>query len=576
MKKFYSFLIIILVVSMTMSLMLIGCKDKSEVTETSSGETTAADKAVAETTSGASDTSAEKTVLVIGISNTPSGIDIDIEGDPQTFEIIDAVYDGGTERKYAEMTLEDGYKMKYEDESEKGMPWMFESYELDPDSRVITVKIKKGIKSAYGNELTSKDFEWTYKRNAALKAIGLFALQCTGVELSQNLGDFKIIDDYTYQITQNKIKYPIDRWELMNANLWCAPWDSTEALKHVTDEDPWASEWIGVNGGGFGPYYITEWTAGQQIILEANPNYWGNKPAQFTKVIYKVIPENANRIAALKEGTIDIAAGLTQREMAELKGTEGVRIIDVTGPAFLMLWMNRELVPAFKDPKVIQAINCAIPRDDISKLAYYGFAKPMTTVVPKMVGGGVTKESEWPFAYDLDKAKQLLSETQYAEGFNVVMFYDASYPTYETTCLLIKESLEKIGIKIDLQKAPSGVYDSQLRNRELQMFVYPTTTWSAEPFMPLLQWYGVNHFENYGNWDNTEFDKLVEDGSLITDEAEREAMLGKVGKILLEDPPVGYIVETNDVIAVREEIQNWNWEFEHNCKLDWLTWQEIK
>jgi peptide/nickel transport system substrate-binding protein len=515
---------------------------------------------------------AKKTTLIIGISNTPSGIDIDIEGDPQTFEIIDAVYDGGTERQYIEMRLKDGSTILYEDPAEKGQPWLFESYVLDEATRTITVGLRKGVKSARGNEFTTKDMEWTYQRNASLKAIGRFALILTGVDLNDNLGGFKIIDDYTYQLTQTATSYPIDRFDLMNSNLWCAPWDSTETKKHVTNDDPWASDYIGVNGGGFGPYHVKEWKAGEQIILEANPYYWDGPPKQFTTIIYKVIPENANRIAALKEGTIDIAAGLTPREISELVDAPGLRVINASGPAFLMLWMNREHLDAFKDPKVIQAINCAIPREDIAELAFHGFAKPMTSVVPKMVGNGVSKR--WPFEYNIEKAKRILSGSKYPKGFNVTMHYDAAYPHYETTCLLLKESLEKIGIDVTLQKAPSGVYDSQLRNRELTMLVYPTTTWSAEPTMPLLQWYGVDHYENYGNWYHPDFDRLVYETSLISDPGEKAKAIDRLGEIMLETPPVGYVVEMDDLIVTRKELTGWSWLFEHNVKLNWLYWED--
>ena len=571
-KSLLWFMVVVLVVFIVGGFSLTSCEQEEAAPAEEVAEEAAPAEEVAEEVAPAEEV-AEKTTLVVGLSHTPSGIDIDIEGDPECFGLIDAVYDGGTERTYAELELDDGTTILYEDARELSRPYLFESYELDEDTRVITVHLREGVISARGNEFTTKDIEWSLKRNAALQAIGLFVHQLYGVDiLTEDMGGFKIIDDYTYQLTQNKTNYPIDRFDLMHANLWAGIWDSTETLKHVSDEDPWASEYIGVNGGSFGPYYITEWTAGEQIVLEANPNYWNGPPAQFTKIIYKVIPESTNRIAALKEGVIDIAAGLSAREHSELIGEPGIRIINVNGASFLMLWANRELNDAFKDPKVMQAINCAIPREDISELAYFGFAKPMESVVSKKVGDGVS--SDWPFSYDLDKAKQLLAETDYADGFDVTMHYDGSYPTYETTCLLIAESLAEIGINVDLQSAPSGVYDSQLRNRELEFFVYPTTTWSADPFMPLLQWYGVDHFENYGNWSNPDFDQMVYDGSLITDPAEKAAAIEELGQLLLDDPPVGYVVETQDLRAIRDEIKNWNWLFEFNVKYNWLTWEE--
>jgi len=577
MKKVLLFLLVVgISILMVFTFSVAGCKaegaqESTEVIGDSTAEVTEGETEV--DTTPAEEVVEKKTTLVYGIVATPSGLDTDIQGDPQAWEMIEAVFDGIADNQYTKLELPDGRWMYTEDTTVGGQPWLSESYTLDEETRVITVKLKKGVISAWGNELTTKDIEWTLQRNNGTKGFGAYGYSVGGVDLSVDLGGFKIIDDNTYQLTQSSL-VPLFTFELMMRNLWVCPFDSTKAKEYVTDDDPWASDWIGQHGGGFGPYYVTEWTADERVVLEANPNYWGGPPKQFTKIIYQVIPETANQIAALRDGTIDVAYDLSAREVSELKGEPGIRTIQQSTGSFLMVWANREMNEAFKDPKVMQAINCAIPREDIASLAYYGFAAPMTGPLPRAIGGGITDPEDWPFTYDLEKAKQLLSESSYPDGFDIVMTYNASSPTLETVSLLIQESLGKIGINVELKSNPSGAHDSQFRNRELEFVAYTSSTISSEPWFPLVQHYGVDTIYNYGNWFDPNFDDLVAKATTSTDKDEIIDTLDKVGKILLENPPVGYVVEIQDYISIRTEIDGWNWSLLKECKLDWLTWEE--
>ena len=576
MKKLLLYLIVVVIsISIVVSFSLVGCKEEAapaEGEEAAPAEGEEAAPAEGESEEEAVEVETVKDTLIYGISYTPSGVDIDIEGDIQSQDIIFAVYDGGTIQKYMERELDDGSTILFEDPNATGgSPALFTKWELK--DRIITVELRKGVKSAWGNEFTTKDIEWMLERGVASKAIFYSCISMFGCDPDTEMGGFKIIDDYTFQMEQ-VVDYDLYLFDFIQYMGWYQPWDSTEAQKHATEEDPWASEWIGVNGGGFGPYYITEWSPDKQIVLEANPNYWGDPPKQFKKIIFQVIPESANRIAALKKGDIDIAGGLSYGELSELVGEPGLRVINYTSTDYEMAWPNRELNDAFKDPKVIQAINMAIPRDDIVELAYYGFAKPMEYPVPEYVGNGVTKKEDWPFKYDLEKAKQLLSETEYADNLEIEMTYDNAYSADETMCLLIKESLEKIGIKVNLLAQPSGVHDSMLRNRELEFTLYPNCTSTSKPLTPLLQWYGVDYYENYGNWDHPDFDRLVEEAGTMRDEEKIAESLEIIGNILLETPPVIYIAEIQKVFVGRDDLKGWNFTLGGSQNLNLLYLEE--
>src|SRR5690606_21679449 len=97
------------------------------------------------------------------------------------------------------------------------------------------------------------------------------------------------------------------------------PWymDSEETKKHATEDDPWAHEWVNEYGSWFGPYYITTWESGEQVVLEANPYWWGRELA-IKRIIYRVIPESSNRIALLQAGEVDLIESISPEEAASL------------------------------------------------------------------------------------------------------------------------------------------------------------------------------------------------------------------------------------------------------------------
>jgi len=253
-----------------------------------------------------------KEMLIIGIPSTPTGIDPDVNAEPAGADIQGNLYDWMISLKFVpseEPGMED---VMVPDFIAEPVPSLFESWEVAEDYSSAIFKIRKGVKSAWGNELTTEDVKWKLQRNLALKGNGAFMF---GVINCDSMDNLEIIDKYTFKITPNK---PAFNLIVMWSNLYFPIWDSTEAKKHVTVDDPWAHDWIATHGAGYGPYYITEWKAGEYILLEANPNAWRGAP-KIKKLLFKVIPDSSSRFAMLKDGTIDVAMNLSPREIDSLK-----------------------------------------------------------------------------------------------------------------------------------------------------------------------------------------------------------------------------------------------------------------
>ncbi len=501
-----------------------------------------------------------KDTLIIGVANTPPTIDHEVgAGMASQYMILDNVMAPGAMFPLVKSKEPGMDHVLVPDLSDLTnlQPQLYESWEVSPDRKTATFHLRKGVKSAYGNELTTKDVLWKYERHFALGAVGRFVMAVTDIYGTENI---KIIDDYTY-VTEST--GPNTLQELVSTNLYDTIWDSTEARKHATPDDPWAQDWISRHGGGFGAYYVADWVAGQHVILKANPNYWQGKP-RISTVIFKVIPESSNRVAMLKRGEIDIATELAPREVDSLKGAPGVKIVSIPANTNDFLVLNQKLVKPFADKRVRQAINYAIPQDAIVETAYYGQAKPWHAVIPSMIPGTMN-EKEWKYNYDLKKAKRLLEEVGYGNGFSVELYYSAGWPAHETAAVMVKDSLEKIGVNVDLRKTPTGSFDTLVRSYEAPFAILHEYPAIPNPFFSSSLYYlskrAGGAYGAFGYYDSPVLDDLLLKGVRTWPLSEQYKVADKAQRTIMEDAPMGWLVESYYTAGIRDNVENFNWNF---------------
>ncbi len=421
---------------------------------------------------------------------------------------------------------------------------MFESYEISPDGRITTFHIKPGIVSKYGNEFTSADVQYTLERGFELNGFIKWLFGNAGLNSIDNV---KVVDKYTFQFVVDE---PTPLAALIHCNTWSAYIDSTEAKKHATDDDPWSNLWLDRNDCGYGPYSLEEWKAGEYMRFKAREDFREGKPFIDT-ILFREIPESANRVALIEKGSIDMALNLAPKELEYLKDKPGVKIYNIFTANYTYIIMNEKIKP-FDDVRVRQAMNFACPREEIARDVYRGFATPMTSVIPRNRPGWSDKY--WIYSYNLNKAKSLITEAGYPNGFEVELAYDNANPMDEAIAIAFKSSLEKIGVTVNLR----AMIVSQLAEMkakkvlplaiETGLPVQPDVNYSLtifyKPFAPL----------NFGNYENQQVLEWMNEGATIIDLQERNQFHQKIQKALVEDPPVIPVIETNLQVALRDNI----------------------
>ena len=427
-----------------------------------------------------------------------------------------------------------------------------ESWSVSEDGKVWTFKLREGVLSNYGNELTSEDVRWSYERAWTVKGVAKFI--ANSAQHIEKPEDVKAVDKYTVQFTTT-IANP---YFLPIATIY-APCihDSTELKKHVTAEDPFGASWTSNHNATFGPWQMTSITPGVEAIFEPNPNYYRGMP-YYSKVIWREVPISANRMALLKSGDVDIAFRLSSREIQEVLSDTAFKRPDVD-PSVTHEWRLNFNTPPFDNKLVRQAMAYAFPYEEVLQKVYYGTASEMKSFIFPWAEG--YDPTPWIYTEDLEKAKSLLKEAGLGDGFEFNVAVQTNWPEYEEIAVLLKANLEKIGVTMNIDKYPEAVFNQNRYTRTLQstiddqMAIYPAAVYAA----PITFAEGTFGLSNFNNFQNDRFNELIDAVWVETDPEKRVELIKEEQAIIADEVGWVYIAIPSVPDVIKSVIQGWTW-----------------
>jgi peptide/nickel transport system substrate-binding protein len=375
-----------------------------------------------------------------------------VGGTTTSSEINFQVYEMPVAFKFASQEVKGGKALVQQ--GDEWEPWLAESVNVSADGLVYTFKLRRGVKFyPSGNEMTAEDWHYMFERGLnSPKGFGRYMASQVGYT---QVG--RIIDPYTYELTLSRPTPTFHYAALINTAII----DSKEAKKNATPEDPWSTAWLDKNTAGTGPYYLKS-TSDSEIVLAANPNYWGKKPF-FQEIVYRYIPNVSDRVLLLRSGEVDVAYRLPQKELNDLAKVSGLKVLSAPSNTIDVMFMNVNKAPT-SDQNVRKAIIAAIPYDDIISNVFFGLARKYNGLFMDEALGFVAGPTP---TQDLTRARQLLQQSQYPNGFTVDMLVRADSAQNEQEALLIKDALSKIGITVNIVKLASGDYSATAKNYPL-------------------------------------------------------------------------------------------------------------
>ena len=488
--------------------------------------------------------SAKETLVVAG-PRTPESLDQEYPPTEASHEARRNVF----ERLLA-YEMKDGEGGARVENFDKIVGALAERWEVSPDKKSITFHLRRGVKSYAGNEMTADDVMWTFERGWNLKAT--FRWYMGQVLKIEDFSAFEKIDDYTVRVSLPNPSPLIERiW--VNNDLGII--DSVETKKHVTADDPWASRFLATNSASFAPYHVTKFSPGQEVIYSANKDYYRGEPG-LKRIIFREMPTTANRVAALQTGSIDVAEWLLPREQNLLEKVPSVKIWKVFGNYIHRVEMNNTAKP-FDDARVRQALNYLVPRDQIIKSVYFDTARPTKSPISEIYPAYT--DAYFAYSEDVEKAKQLLAEAGYPEGFKTELGYRTGDQIEEEIAVILRSAFARAGVEVELQKLPASTFVERYSKGNLPMYFFRDMAIVPDAAYVSNLWLNSKSLINYSRFKNDEVDKLINDALSSVDEAERVKAMQRVQEIVMTEAPWVFLMNPGYQLATRANIKGYSW-----------------
>ena len=413
-------------------------------------------------------------------------------------------------------------------------------------SCIQKMRIRPGAVFHSGNPVTAHDLKYAWIRRAALgrdlhhRQLGAMYTYKEGLNES-----IKIIDDLNLEVKTKKCM-PLFYDTTATHKTY---FDSKLVKENSTSEDPWGLKFVAKNDAGSGPFTIKDWKVGNEMVLERFENYYGPRPP-IDKMIFKTVPDLSSRVLLLKNGDIDIALNIPQRELNHLKKDPNINVVSAPSGNKLFIGMSNNLEP-FNNKNVRLALTYAFPYEAVFKSVFTTGAQKLYGPIPTGVEGALSKRM---YSTDLKKAKNLLNQANLGNNINLTIKWQTGNPTHEKIAILFKDNLKKIGVNLKIQQLPVGQFSTGIRSKKLDFFVTESLAWVLTPeYIGSLNYVSKNAW-NTVSYSNKRVDELVEKALNEANNQKRLKLNIEMQEIILSDVPYIYVAQPDFQLAMRANI----------------------
>lgn len=307
---------------------------------------------------------------------------------------------------------------------------------------------------------------------------------------------------------------------------------------------------------GSGMFKLKEWVAGEKLVLERN-EFFKDSKSNIDTLVVKFVPEANSRMIMLETGEIDLARDLLPLDFKKISEDTKFTTVEIETPSnmFLGFDLRNELLA---DKRVRQAIAYAINNEDLVKTVFNGSASVATSPVPKITTGHNENSNNYP--QNIEKAKQLLAEAGYPNGFNIELFVSEDNQRIDMA-VIIQDNLKKIGINAEIKTFQWAAYVSTIENPNIikPLFIMSWNISNDDPDEVLYPLYHSSQIDAHTNvvfYKNEKFDNLISEARETTDKEKRMKLYEEAQDIIQEDLPHYTLVYPKQNFAYKASIKN--------------------
>jgi glutathione transport system substrate-binding protein len=383
-------------------------------------------------------------------------------------------------------------------------PELAESYTVAPDGKTYTFKLRNA-KFQNGDPVTAEDVKYTFERIMDPKTKATYYNEISIID------KIEIVDKATVKFI---LKNP------------CAPFIHYLSL---TESGIVSKKWTEEKGGnisaspmGAGPFRFVSWTKGTGIVLKKSAYYYKKGLPKLDSVKFVFYADEDTRYNALQAGDIDIIEYVPWKYVSIIEKNSRMKLLTNKNGPFMMMRFNTHVEP-LGDPRVRQAISYAIDRKVIIDTAFNGRGAPIYGIaIPKGYLGYNPKYQNY-YRYNLKKAKQLLKEAGYPNGFNVKLLSTSTYSYYEQTAVAVQSELKKVGINVILDLPDWATRTSRNLKGEYEMTLSGTAgDWTDPDWLSNFFYGGTVRLANSAYFNDPQINQLLDKGKITLDPVKRK------------------------------------------------------
>jgi len=447
------------------------------------------------------------------------------------------------------------------DDASKLVPGVAESWTVSPDSTKYTVRIRKGLKFPSGNPVTAEDIVWSIKRNLQLNLANAQRLREWDITKDNVDSVVKVEDPHTLTISPTRPWTP-SLFLFGLTDFRVAPvLDRKEVLKNEANGDL-GNKWLATHTACLGPFRITAWRPQDMMTLERNDGYWRRKVAM-KRIVVRHVPEAGAQRLLLEKGDVDFATDIDPADFQALEKSPNVRLD--SSPSLLISYMMFNMNdPRFRNPKLFEAFRYLIDYQGLEATLVKNHSEVRQSPVPVGVFGALPK-SYMPYKLDIERAKRLLAEAGYPNGFTAEFSVLKDFP-YADVAQHIQQNAEKAGVKLNIVQMIGAQLYQKARARKFELYMagygfnYPDAN-----NMFLRHAYNVDNSDKSNEtisiawragWDpGKEFNDAIRAMQVERDQGKRKAVYEDLQRKHNAASPIIYLFQRLSVNAVGKDVK---------------------
>lgn len=401
-------------------------------------------------------------------------------------------------------------------------PAVAEKYEISDDAKTYTFTLRHGLTFHDGTKVTAKDVKYSIERYADIQGKESAFSIVEKVEIAEE-------DTVIVKLSEGNSEFLA---ELTLAIL------------------PRANKKPAENPIGTGPFQVVKFTPGQSFKVKKFANYRTKGIPYLDEVTFKIVADTDSAFTELQGGNIDILQYLTSDQVAAV-GNQ-FQIVEGSVNYVQGMFLNNDFKP-FEDIRVRQALCYAIDRDAINQFVFEGKSHEIQTNMLPGFTKYYNEETEKTYTKNVEKAKQLLKEAGYEDGFDLMITVPNNYGPHQTVAEVIVEQLKEVGVRAKTQLIEFTSWVSEVYGERK----FEATVVAVDGTLAPSSWFEKNEStapKNFTNYKNEEFDKIFKEAKKTIDDEQKVKLYKQLQSIMAEDAASVYIQDPANLIAVNKEL----------------------